>query len=66
MLGTPPEGTSHDAPPQRSTYPLVSRRVARVEEGEFSASLVVDVEVQAATRSNARMPVDDRRPIHRV
>jgi len=66
MLGTPPEGTSHEAPPQRREYPSVSRRLAGVEDDEVWVSLVVDVDVQAATRSKTRMPVEDRRPIQSV
>jgi len=66
VLGTPPEGTSHDAPPQRREYPSVSRRLALVEEGELWVSLADGVDVQAATRSKTRMPVEDRRPIRSV
>jgi len=66
VLGTPPEGTSHDPPPQRREYPSVSRRLAGVEDDEVWASLVVDVDVQDETRSKTRMPVEDRRPIHSV
>jgi hypothetical protein len=45
----------------------VSRRLAGVEADEVWVSLVVDVDVQAATRrSKTRMPVEDRRPIHSV
>jgi hypothetical protein len=37
-----------------------------VEDDEVWVSLVVDVDVQDATRSKTRMPVEDRRPIHSV
>src|SRR5947208_14548624 len=55
VLGTPPEGTSHDAPPQRTEYPSVSRRLSLVEEGELWVSLADGVDVPAAPRTTTRM-----------